>query len=143
MGSPGKVNSDARTDSSMRSHSRACRKTCEQYERIWARLPGAPTRAAGRRGRRRGAQVRHRGRGKDAFLRGQLQCIGQSIVPLAEELLPVAAAAVRTVGSLGLKTVFQVIAERAQQCFIGLGMQPPDAVVLVLFFDQAQTAFVG
>lgn len=45
----------------MRSHSRACRKTCEQYERIWARLPGAPVRAAGRRGRRRGAQVRHRG----------------------------------------------------------------------------------
>jgi len=82
-------------------------------------------------------------RGKDAFLRGQLQCIGQSIVPLAEELLSVAAAAVRTVGSLGLKTVFQVIAERAQQCFIGLGMQPPDAVVLVLFFDQAQTAFAG
>jgi len=30
---------------------------------------------------------------KDAFLRGKLQCIGQSIVPLAEELLPVAAAA--------------------------------------------------
>src|SRR5258706_297114 len=30
---------------------------------------------------------------KDAFLRGKLQCIGQSIVPLAEELVPVAAAA--------------------------------------------------
>ena len=127
----------------MRSHSRACRKTCEQYERIWARLPGAPVRAAGRRGRRRGAQVRHRGPRQRRLFAGPVAVPGQSIVPLAEELLPVAAAAVRTVGSLGLKTVFQVIAERAQQCFIGLGMQPPDAVVLVLFFDQAQPAFAG
>ena len=46
----------------MRSHRWACGKTCEQYERIGARLPGAPTRpAAGRRGRRRGALVRRRG----------------------------------------------------------------------------------
>src|ERR1700704_5238867 len=39
----------ARTDFSMRSHRRACRKTCEQYDRIWARLPGAPIRCRGPR----------------------------------------------------------------------------------------------
>jgi len=75
-------------------------------------------------------------------LRGKLQGVGQSVVPLAEELLPVAAA-IRTVGGCPLKTVFQVIAERAQQHFIGLRMEPPDAVILVLFFDQAQPAFSG
>jgi len=81
-------------------------------------------------------------RRKDAFLRGQLQCIRKRIVPLAEEPLPVASAALRTIGGFRFrfrfKTVFQVIAKRAQQCFIGPGMEPPDAVVLVLFFDQAQ-----
>jgi len=30
----------------------------------------------------------------------------------------------------------QVIAERAQQSLIGLRVEPPDAVVLVLFFDH-------
>jgi hypothetical protein len=73
--------------------------------------------------------------GKDPFLRGKLQRIGQRIVPLGEELLPVAAAAIRTVGGLRLKTVFQVIAERAQQGLIGLGMETPHAVVFVLFFE--------
>jgi len=86
-------------------------------------------------------------RRKDAFLRGQLQCIRKRIVPLAEEPLPVASAALRTIGGFRFrfrfKTVFQVIAKRAQQCFIGPGMEPPDAVVLVLFFDQAQPAFAG
>jgi hypothetical protein len=76
-------------------------------------------------------------------LRGKLQGVGQSIVPLAEELLPVGAAALRTVGGFRLKAVFEVIAERAEQRFIGLGMEPPDAVVFILFFNQAQPAFAG
>jgi hypothetical protein len=42
-----------------------------------------------------------------------------------------------------LKAVFEVIAERAEQRFIGLGMEPPDAVVFILFFNQAQPAFAG
>jgi len=42
MGSPGKVNSDERADFSMRSHGRAYRKTCEQYERIGGTAAGCP-----------------------------------------------------------------------------------------------------
>jgi hypothetical protein len=84
-------------------------------------------------------------RGKDAFLRGKLQRIGQRIVPLGEELLPVAAAALGTVGGcrFRLKPVFQVIAERPQQGLVGLGMETPHAVVFFLFFDQAQAALAG
>jgi hypothetical protein len=82
-------------------------------------------------------------RGKDAFLRGQLQRVGQRIVPLAQHFLPVGAAAVRAVGRHRLKAVFQVISQRAQQGFVGLGMQAPDAVEFLLFFDQAQPAFAG
>ncbi len=78
--------------------------------------------------------------GEDPFLRGQLQRVGQRIVPLAQELLPVDNTAVRSIGRHRLKTVFQIIAKRAQQCFISLRMQPPYTVVLVSFFDQAQPA---
>ena len=121
----------------MRSHRRACRKTCEQYGALGARLPGPDT--AGLRGDGvavEALQFSVEVHGKDTFLRGKLQGVGQSVVPLAEELLPVVAAAIRTVGGCRLKTVFQVIAERAQQHFIGLRMEPPDAVVLVLFLNH-------
>ena len=124
----------------MRSHRRACRKTCEQYGRIGGTAAGRPDTA---RCALRGYGVAVEAlqfsvevHGKDTFLRGKLQGVGQSVVPLAEELLPVVAAAIRTVGGCRLKTVFQVIAERAQQHFIGLRMEPPDAVVLVLFLNH-------
>ena len=98
----------------MRSHRRACRKTCEQYGALGARLPGPDT--AGLRGDGvavEALQFSVEVHGKDTFLRGKLRGVGQSVVPLAEELLPVVAAAIRTVGGCRLKTVFQVIAERA------------------------------
>jgi len=124
----------------MRSPRRACRKTCEQYGRIGGTAAGRPDTA---RCALRGYGVAVEAlqfsvevHGKDTFLRGKLQGVGQSVVPLAEELLPVVAAAIRTVGGCRLKTVFQVIAERAQQHFIGLRMEPPDAVVLVLFLNH-------
>jgi hypothetical protein len=42
-----------------------------------------------------------------------------------------------------LKAVLQVVAKTPQQSFVGLRMEPPDAVVLFLLFNQAQTAFAG
>ncbi len=44
-------------------------------------------------------------RGMHSFLRGQLQRIGERFIPLAEELQPAGAAAIRTLGSCGLKTI--------------------------------------
>ena len=109
----------------MRSPRRACRKTCEQYGRIGGTAAGRPDTA---RCALRGYGVAVEAlqfsvevHGKDTFLRGKLQGVGQSVVPLAEELLPVVAAAIRTVGGCRLKTVFQVIAERAQQHFSACG----------------------
>jgi len=80
---------------------------------------------------------------EDALLRGKLQRIGQGVVPLAKEPLPVGGSAIRTVNGHRPKAVFEIIAERAQQSLVSLRMEPPDAVVLVLFFDQSQAALAG
>ncbi len=49
--------------------------------------------------------------------------MGERLVPFGQQLLPIAAGARRSVR--GLKAVFQIVAERAQERFIGLGMKPP------------------
>ncbi len=70
---------------------------------------------------------------------GELQCVGECIVPLGQHGQPIAA--IPGVSIHGLKAVLKVVAETPQQSFVGLRMEPSDAVVLFLFLNQAQTAF--
>ena len=79
--------------------------------------------------------------GEGALLRSELQGIGKRIIPLGQQGLPIAGIAGFSIG--GLKAVLQMVAESAQQPLIRLRMKPPDAVIFVRLFDQAQAAFAG
>ena len=60
--------------------------------------------------------------GKNALRRGELEGVRERVVPFSDEFLQSAPVAVGT--DDGLEAVFQIVAQTAQQDFIGLGMQP-------------------
>jgi len=58
-------------------------------------------------------------------------------------LLPIAGLALPAVDGCRLKPVFQIIANRTEEQFVGPGMKASHAPELILFFDHAQPAFAG
>ncbi len=77
---------------------------------------------------------------ENPFPGGQLQRVRQRVIPLCQQLLPVA-----PLGHVpGVpKPVLEVIAQPAQQALIRRGMQPTHARKFLLVLDQAQPALAA